>query len=238
MFSLNLTNVGRVSLLFAFVGLLVLGSVQDAHADEIAIWNFNDSDLSVDHGSGTLSTNFNLANVLFTFGGTSVNARLGDVPGQSMTLQGGTGTSNNGRNITLNVGTIGFGNVVITFASQGTASGFTSNQLQYSIDGVTFLDFGSPYTPPAAFGLFTFDLSSIVALNDNPNAAFRIVFNGATTATGNNRLDNLVVEGRNLVSSVPEPSSLILLGLGLGGVLTRRVRRLKGRRKGWLQPLD
>lgn len=231
-----LTSTSRLLLLCMSLAVLSLAAAQDVWADEIAVWNFNDSDLIVDHGAGTLSTNFNLANVLFTFGGTSVNARLGDSAGQSVTLQGGTSTGNNGRNITLSVSTVGFTNILLTFATQGTASGFTSNQLQYSADGVTFVNFGLPYAPPAAFGLMTFNLSSITELNDNPNAAFRIVFGGATSSTGNNRLDNLVIEGRSASTTIPEPSSLLLISLGMGGALLRRVRCLKEARRRGLAP--
>src|SRR5258705_3300808 len=174
--------------------LLLLFSVH-ARADEISIWNFNDSDLATDHGSGTLISNFNPANILFASGSTN-NARLGDPAGQALSLQGGTSNGNNGRNITINVSTVGFANIVVSFATQGTGTGFSSNQFQYSLDGITFVDFGPPYVPLVAFGTMpiVFDLSGITALNDNPNAAFRIVFNGATTATGHNRIDNLVIE--------------------------------------------
>jgi hypothetical protein len=189
----------------------------------VAIWNFNDSDLIVDHGNGTLTTNFNMTNVVFTLGGSTLNARQGDAAGQSMTLQGGTSTANNGHYITLNVSTVGFSNIVISFATQATSTGFNSNQLQYSFDGINFVNFGAAFLPPAVFAIVSFDLSGIAALNDNPNAAFRIVFNGATTATGNNRIDNLVVDGQSL--AVPEPSSITLLLLGLAGFARRRFRR-------------
>jgi hypothetical protein len=205
--------------------LLLFFASQAAQADEIAIWNFNDSNVVVDHGSGVFTTNINAANVLFA-AGTTNNARLGDPAGQALSLQGGTSTANNGRNITFNVSTVGFANIVVSFATQGTSTGFNNNQFQYSLDGITFVDFGPPYTPATAFGSvpLVFTLSSIAGLNDNINAAFRIVFNGASSATGTNRIDNFVVEGTP--SGVPEPTTAILLLSGLSGLYrVRKARR-------------
>ena len=195
-------------------------------ATEITIWNFNDSDLLADHGAGTLTSDLNPVNILFA-AGTTNNARLGDVAGQSLSLQGGTGTANNGRNITIAVSTLGFTNISVSFATQGTSTGFNSNQFQYSLDGLTFTNFGAPFTPPSAFGStpVVFNLSAITDLNNNPNAAFRIVFNGATSSTGTNRLDNIVVEGTN--ATVPEPTTALLMLTGLTGLLSFKRRKQK-----------
>ena len=55
----------KPALLFLFfASLMILIGPTVVHADEIAVWNFNDNDLIVDHGAGTLSTDFVPANVV------------------------------------------------------------------------------------------------------------------------------------------------------------------------------
>ena len=209
----------RLPVTFALFGLLLFWPAKTARADEIAIWNFNDSNLVVDHGVGMLVSSF--SSIGFATGST-INARLGDTAGQALNL---TNQTNNGESITLSVSTVGFTNIIVSFATQRSATGFNSNQFQYSVDGTTFVNFNSPFNPPTSFGLVTFDLSSVGELNNNLSAAFRVVFNGASATAGSNRIDNLVVEGQPPAAAIPEPSSFVLLGLGLSGSMVVMRRR-------------
>ena len=59
------------------MGVVAMVSAGVASADTIAYWNFNDSDLTVDGGAGTLTTDFVAANVTY-FGGSATNAQGGD----------------------------------------------------------------------------------------------------------------------------------------------------------------
>ena len=46
----------QLSSIFILAVLVFVAGLDSVNADEIAVWNFNDSDLNVDHGSGTLSS--------------------------------------------------------------------------------------------------------------------------------------------------------------------------------------
>ena len=85
----------------------------------------------------------------------------------------------------------------INYKYRSTSSGPTTLELHYSTDGVSFIPFGAPttLTTDATFYQLSFDLSSISALDNNPNAKFRIYAYGATAWNGTLRIDNLTVTG-------------------------------------------
>lgn len=134
----------------------------------------------------------------------------------------------------------GYTGITISFDQTGSSTGPRDFKVQYSIDGTTFTDLaGGSYvvlvngfggastnwgtsTGSASYG-FTFDLSSISALDNDGSIFFRLTntsivsIAGGTVGTGgSSRIDNFVVNG------VPEPTSAFLGALGLLGILRRR----------------
>jgi len=130
--------------------------------------------------------------------GTTLNSIPPYEARSSMTLRTGTGGINNGRDLTWHVNTAGYTFISVSFAARRSVAGFSSNQFQYTLDGSSYVDFGAPFDAGSVFAIVSFDLRHVKGLNNNPNAGFRIVFNGGSTTNANEftLLDNLQVTGK------------------------------------------
>ncbi len=228
-------NVKPILLLSAFA------AAGSANALSLAVFNFNDAGVSgtnspantsalfaVDRkaasvASAALSSNFAAANIV-NFGGSTVNADSGDVAGQALALQGGGSSSpfpNNGAHLDLTV-TAAAGQKLLlsslSFAIQRTATGFTTDTFSYSVNGgVSFTSLAAVASLPSAFAVKSVNLSGIGLVN---SIIIRDVLTGATSASGNNRFDNVVLSGT--AQAVPEPATMAALGLGAVAMLRRR----------------
>lgn len=222
-----------------------------ANANVVAYWNFNNStgntvsgqlgtlnSLAPDQGAGTLSIGggsptitFNTINnatangVVGTFTGSTLNAIGADVAGGALSVQGGVGGAGavtaNGGYVQFNVNMTGLKDLVVSFSTRGTATGFRAGQLSYSTDGVSFTNNGATWDGggSSTFFLVSRDLSSIVALNNAPSVTVRITLNTASGSGGNNRIDNVQLNA----NPIPAPGAIALVGMG-GLVLGRRRR--------------
>jgi len=226
--------------IYAALGLAALltglGTVS-AHAQgSIYVYNFNDGVtgnsaantanlFSVDRANqgaktsgSSLSSTFAPANIT-SFTGTTLNADGTDVSGQALALQN---NANNGQSLTAFANLTGFQNIGFSFAGQATRSGFNNDTLAYSTDGVNYTTVASGINLPLSFATQTFGPGSFTALDNSSTAYFRLTFAGATSAAGNNRLDNLIISGSQIpvTAPVPEASTTVSLGLmlALGGL--------------------
>lgn len=136
--------------------------------------------------------------------------------------------------------TIGFSGIFLSFDQTSSGTGPRDFELRYSTDGNNFTTFGAytvlanggapnpawnTTTPSSAYS-FSYDLSSVTALDNASDVYFRLVdtsttsANGGTVGTaGTDRVDNFTV------APVPEPSTCLLVGFGTLALLLVRRRK-------------
>jgi hypothetical protein len=216
------------------VSIFAALSVVSADAALVAYWNFNGlsissastpgsggvpTDIPADSGAGTVSLSSWLGTV-DDFAGTTINNSGATVAGAALSLIASGGTAGpypgNGSSITISFPMTDLENPVLTLATQRTPTGFGANQVAYSTDGSNYTNFGASYTPAANFASQIWDFSAIDALDRAASVFLKITFGGATSNTGNNRIDNIQI------NAVPEIASGLLGALGLLGILRRR----------------
>jgi len=158
------------------------------------------------NGSSAWTTATSL-NELTMFGGTTTNdPREGTAiyAGGSYCPVGGTGLSSNGKSMVIKFSMSALQDPILTFATRGTATGFNNHQWAWSTDGTAFTDFGTnTAVNTSTFITQTLDMNTIDALDGAPVVYLRITFTGAASATGNNRLDNIVIRASAATTLAP-----------------------------------
>lgn len=178
------------------------------------------------NGSSTFTTATS-GNEITAFGGTSsVNTGSGF---STTTTTGAvafiyqSSAPTNGKAITIKLSMSGYQDLVLSYATQKTSTGFNSNQWAYSTDGSNFTNFGSTVVPATSFASVT--LSTLTAVNNSSSVWLRYTFGGASGTSQNNRLDNIQINATAI--AVPEPSTYAALAgaAALLGVLVHRRRQ-------------
>jgi len=128
----------------------------------------------------------------------------------------------NGKAMVFKFSMSGFSNLAVSYAVQRTASGFTTQQWDYSSDGTNWSSAATITGIQASFaGGGTNVVTSLGVASGLDNAAtayMRVTFSGATSATGNNRVDNFQFNA----TALPAPGAVALIGLA--GLVARRRR--------------
>ncbi len=223
----------RVLVLLAAMGIAV-----SASADIVAYWNFNGlsiatasapgsggvpTSISADQGAGTLSLT-GWSGTVDDFAGSTINAIAPDAAEESLSLVAGGPAGGpypgNGKYMQLNFSMTGLADPIVTFATRGTSTGFDTGTWSWSTDGSTFTPIAglNTATRSTTFALATADLSAINGLDGASIAYLRYTLSGATSNSGNNRIDNLQLNA----TVIPEPATVGLLGLVGGAAMLRR----------------
>jgi len=194
----------------AFIVSILLGSVvSQAGGAGIAAWDFDDGDLLVDTGSGTLGST------------ASSPGFVVDAPGdKSLQI---LSSGNNGRSLTISVDLSAFYDPVMTFSARRNATGFRPNAVSFSADGgLTFTPAGT-FNPASFFSGWTFNLDDADALDGNPASQIRITLAGATSTTGSVGFDEFAI----VAIPVPEPTGVLLWLAGALIALSHRSLRTR-----------
>ena len=198
----------------------VLFCAQSALADVVAAWNFNSltgtvpTSMVADAGQGGLSLS-EFTGGLSGLVGTDINAYNGDIAGQSLTV---TGTTQNTKSLVIDVNTLGMKQLQFSMAARRSSSGFAGMLVQVW-NGEIWKDVGSVSANTTQFQLYSMDLSSFTFV-ENGSLRLRIQFSGATSASGNARIDNLRIDG----SLVPAPGAIAAIGVAAAAGARRGAR--------------
>lgn len=188
----------------------------------IHYWNFNENvpasstnwtqPINATYGSGVLTYSFTQA---YSYTGTTINGVDGEVAGGCFVPRGGVGNINNGEYFLLDIPTTGYEDIVITYVTQRTSTGFTNQQVIYSLDGgETNVELTNVSTIPSSWGAVTLDFSDIPGADNNPNFMVGFILSGATNTDGNNRIDNIQVTGTQIAGGDLDTPELSIAMVG------------------------
>jgi endonuclease/exonuclease/phosphatase family metal-dependent hydrolase len=229
------TNAGSYSVVItnsvgSVTSVVAVLTVSSGASSVIAQWNFNSTSPDGSATTGTTSPSIG-SGIASLFGGDAATYATGDTsldPAGSTDNSGwntanypAQGTGNKTRGVQFNVSTAGRQNIVVSWSSQASNTGSKYARLQYTTNGIDFIDFPTAVTNTTSFTPKTNNLAAIPRVNDNPNFAFRILAefestaintananyaaNGTYGTPGTFRYDMVTVSGTAIVTTPPQP---------------------------------
>ncbi|MGN6366788.1 MAG: hypothetical protein ACTHN5_00725 [Phycisphaerae bacterium] len=214
---------------FAVAGSLgVLGAGGVARADSIAVWNFNDGDLLVDHGAATNAlTPSAPSSVSSGSSGTATNEVSGDTAGKDLIFTAGAGLANNGQSLLFSMDLTGYTGVTLTYATERSSTGFTTQTWEYSTDNWATFTTTSAITPPtSSYGstAASVDLSGLTGTLGT--VQFKVTLTGATGSGGTNHFDNVLFAGTPVAAPLPSAAGMGIAALAGAALLAAGRRSL------------
>lgn len=190
---------------WALPALLISGFLLPVAAQNtIAYWNFNDDGftgnwpqpIAATLGEANITYNFLQA---VSFGGTGINGLGNETSGGSFCPQGGTNNDNNGRWLLLSLPTLTVSEMTLTYATRRTSTGFTTHEVQYTVDGDNWvtrqiLDISGYANTWNTSQVEEVIFTGISGMTNNDDFAIRIVLDGASSNLGNTRFDNMLLQ--------------------------------------------
>lgn len=127
------------------------------------------------------------------FAGTTLNdPRTTPTAGNALTV---ANQSSNGKSFIIKFSMTGYQNAMLTFSTRGTSTGFNNHQWAWSIDNVTYTNFGdNTARVETTFEIDTVLLSNIPEINNAETVYLKLTVDGASSISGNNRFDNIMIQ--------------------------------------------
>ena len=162
-------------------------------------WNFNDltggnnPEIVPNIGNGTLEYFGSYYDRVSP--GSDINVRNEDTAGYALRLRNESGS------FIISVPTTNHTNIILKYVATRTGSGSQTQTISYTLDGTNYIQTEYLFAlTEDVFNLYEIDFSSISGANNNPNFKVRVEFDQPSSqiSNGNNRIDNITVEGNIL----------------------------------------
>jgi endonuclease/exonuclease/phosphatase family metal-dependent hydrolase len=197
-----LTNLKKTFIVLLSFLITASSLTYAQNRSSLVLWDFNHSNrpesnspwfnpIPANQGSASLEFTFSIDDnrPATSFSGSDVDQEgfIADEAGGSFVPQG---QKENGNHFQFAIDTRGYQNLVLSYATRGTSTGFQTQTWFASVNEGEWVQLEVFTGSPAEYELRTVDLANYENVQ---SLAIRCVVDGATSETGNNRFDNLRV---------------------------------------------